>query len=159
MKLMNSYDANIMEEINELIDGLDWQYSRGLIEDLRSTLIENYNQGNLNLDDCLMSLGYFESARESEKALIRVVEWDQGFDNNDIMDILTDFKWFIRQLSDNYIFYHEYTLLDIAEEFLRQDIADGSISERLANFIDMDLYCNNLEDNGYIETEDGVLYY
>ena len=159
MKLMNNYDVEIMEEINELIDGLNWQYSRGLIDDLRSTLVETYNQGILDLDSCLMSLGNFANSSESEKALIRVVEWDQGLDNNDIMDILTDFKWFIRQLSDNYIFYHEYTLLNVAEELLIQDIENGDISERLADFIDMGLYCKNLEDSGYIETEDGVLYY
>ena len=159
MELINSYDTEIIEEINELIDDLNWQYTEGLIYDLRSTLIETYNQGTLDLDSCLISLGNFVNSSESEKALIRVVEWDQGLDNNDIMDILTDFKWFIRQLSDNYIFYHEYTLLNVAEELLIQDIENGNISKHLADFIDMDLYCKNLEDNGYIETEDGVLYY
>lgn len=159
MKLMNSYDANIMEEINELIDGLDWQYSSSLIEDLHSTVVEAYNQGTLDLDSCLMSLGDFVNSSESEKALIRVVEWDQGFDKGDIMDILTDFEWFIRHLSDDYTFYHEYTLLNIAEELLIQDIENGNISEHLAGFVDMGLYCKNLEDNGYIETDEGVLYY
>lgn len=159
MELINSYDTEMIEEINELIDYLNWQYSGGLINDLRSTLVETYNQGTLDLDSCLISLGNFVNSRESEKALIRVVEWDQGFDKGDIMDILTDFKWFISQLSDNYIFYHEYTLLDVAEELLMQDIENGNISEYLAGFIDMGLYCKELEDNGYIETEDGVLYY
>lgn len=159
MKLMNSYDVEIMKEINELIDDLSCHYSSGLIEDLHSTLIETYNQGNLDLDSCLTSLGDFVDSSESEKALIRAVEYEQGFDNGDIMDILTDFKWFIMHLSDDYTFYHEYTLLNIAEELLIQDVEDGNISENLANLIDMGLYCKELKYNGYIETDEGVLYY
>lgn len=156
---MNSYDVEIMEEINGLIDDLSCHYSRDLIENLHSTVVETYNQGNLDLDSCLTSLDDFVDSSESEKALIRVIEWDQGFDNNDIMDILTDFEWFIKQLSDNYIFYYDYTLLSVAEELLIQDIENGNITEDLAGFIDMSLYCKELEYNGYIETDEGVLYY
>ena len=159
MELINNYDVEMMDEINGLLEELNYYNSDVLIQDLRDIIIETYNKGALDLDGCLMNLGDFESAKESEKALIRAVEWEQGFSKGDLIEILTDFKWFISQLSDNYIFYYKYTLLALSEEFLRQDIENGDISERLADFIDMDLYCQNLEGNGYVEVEDGVLYY
>ena len=159
MELVNNYDVEMMDEINGLLEELSYYNSDALIEDLRNIIIETYNKGTLDLDGCLMNLGDFESAKETEKALIRAVEWEQGLDGGDIMEILTNFSWFIKQLSDNYIFYYKYTLSSLAEELLRQDIEDGSISERLAYFIDMDLYCKSLKNRGYIEVQDGILYY
>ena len=148
------------EEINNGLERLSWDLHESLIESIKKLVLKACNNKDIDtLEEYVNSINDMLIADSRDLDFLKAVFEEGQLSITDIETCMHDFQSFIDcDLSNSFVFMHCTTLLDFATEELECDVANDRITQELAYMIDLNLYCDNLEHQGYTETSFGVLY-
>lgn len=148
------------EEIYSGLEKLSLDISDSLIEEFQNIISNAYKKQDVDsLEEYSININDMLIADYRNIFFLNGVFEDGQLSNEDIELCLSDFQNFIEyELEERFEFINGETLIEVATDMLNEDISNGDITQQLAYMIDLNLYCDNLENQGYTETSFGVLY-